>query len=107
MVVRCDYYSDEEYELAQQLEREEFEEAVAKEEYERELAEIAYQEEQIIQKISNLAGDYKCYDERLSHNEALILCNMLTELQHYRNLSRERETRNVEKEFDLEDLPFC
>ena len=105
MVERCDYYSNDEYEYAQQLERDEFYEALARDEYERELAEIAYQEEQIIQKISNLAGDYKCFDHRISHDEALILCNMLAELQRYRNPAKEAAEADIEAELD--ELPFC
>ena len=38
----------------------------------------------MIEKISNLSGDYKCYDNTISHEESLILDRLLTEIQQYR-----------------------
>lgn len=37
----------------------------------------------VINHIRNLAGDYKCYDERLTPEEALTLCKLLDELEKY------------------------
>lgn len=39
--------------------------------------------------IQNLAGDYKCWDERLSHEEALVLCDMLDKLAEYKGLEEQ------------------
>lgn len=41
-------------------------------------------EETVIQKISDLAGDFKCYDNTLSHEETLTLCYLLEELKEFR-----------------------
>ena len=34
-------------------------------------------------------GDYKCWDERLSHEEALVLCDMLDKLAEYEDLDEQ------------------
>lgn len=39
---------------------------------------------EVIAHISNLSGDYKCWDKHISHEEALLLDKMLTELQQRR-----------------------
>ena len=41
-------------------------------------------ENEVFEHISNLAGDYKCFDEKISHQESLILCNLIEEIQQYR-----------------------
>ena len=46
MVSRCDYYSDEEYEYAKQMEEEAFREAMAEEEEMKKLAYEEYMKEQ-------------------------------------------------------------
>lgn len=40
-------------------------------------------EAKVIKKINNLAGDYKCWDNKINHEESLTLCNLLEELQQY------------------------
>ena len=41
-------------------------------------------ENEVLEHVSNLAGDYKCFDEKLTHEESLILCNLIEEIQQYR-----------------------
>ena len=41
-------------------------------------------ENEVFEHISDLAGDYKCFDEKISHRESLILCNLIEEIQQYR-----------------------
>lgn len=41
-------------------------------------------ENEVFEHISNLAGDYKCFDEKISHQESLMLCNLIEEIQQYR-----------------------
>lgn len=42
--------------------------------------------EEVRRHIQNLADDYKCWDERLSYEEALVLCDMLDKLAEYEDL---------------------
>lgn len=48
-------------------------------------------ENEVFEHISNLAGDYKCFDEKISHRESLILCNLIEEIQQYRAIGTVEE----------------
>lgn len=50
-------------------------------------------EQMAVEHIRNLAGDYKCWDDRLSREESLILCKLLEELEQYRALGTVEELR--------------
>lgn len=50
-------------------------------------------ENEVFEHISNLAGDYKCFDEKISHQESLILCNLIEEIQQYRAIGTVEEFR--------------
>lgn len=56
-------------------------------------------EQKIINKISDLSGDYKCYDNRISHEESLVLDRLLSENQQYREIGTVEE---CEKAMDFE-----
>lgn len=56
-------------------------------------------EQMAIEHIRNLAGDYKCWDDRISHEESLILCKLLDELEQYRALGTVEE---ILKEFNIQ-----
>ena len=43
-------------------------------------------EQKIINKISDLSGDYKCYDNRINREESLVLDRLLSENQQYREI---------------------
>lgn len=43
----------------------------------------------VVQHISNLAGDYKCWDKKLSHSEVLELNAMLEELETLRKYAKD------------------
>ena len=48
-------------------------------------------ENEVFEHISDLAGDYKCFDEKISHQESLILCNLIKEIQQYRAIGTVEE----------------
>ena len=50
-------------------------------------------ENEVFKHISNLAGDYKCFDEKISHRESLILCNLIEEIQQYRAIGTVEELK--------------
>lgn len=52
-------------------------------------------EQMAIEHIGNLAGDYKCWDDRISREESLILCKLLDELEQYRALGTAEEILKV------------
>ena len=56
-------------------------------------------EQKIINKISDLSGDYKCYDNRINHEESLVLDRLLSENQQYRAIGTVEE---CEKAMDFE-----
>ena len=56
-------------------------------------------EQMAIEHIGNLAGDYKCWDDRISREESLILCKLLDELEQYRALGTVEE---ILKEFNIQ-----
>ena len=60
-------------------------------------------EEKIIKRINNLSGDYKCYDEKLTHEEALLLSKLLSKIQQYRNIGTIEECEEaIEKQQAME-----
>ena len=52
-------------------------------------------ENEVFEHISNLAGDYKCFDEKISHQESLILCNLIEEIQQYRAIGTVEDIQEV------------
>lgn len=54
-------------------------------------------ENEVFEHISNLAGDYKCFDEKISHQESLILCNLIEEIQQYRAIGTVEEVRALKE----------
>lgn len=56
-------------------------------------------EHMAVEHIRNLAGDYKCWDDRISREESLILCKLLDELEQYRTLGTVEE---ILKEFNIQ-----
>lgn len=61
-------------------------------------------EQMAIEHIRNLAGDYKCWDDKISHEESLILCKLLDKLEQYRTLGIVEELR-VAKEKQIPKKP--
>lgn len=54
-------------------------------------------ENEVFEHISNLAGDYKCFDEKISHQESLILCNLIEEIQQYRAIGTVEEFKALKE----------
>lgn len=54
-------------------------------------------ENEVFEHISNLAGDYKCFDEKISHQESLILCNLIEEVQQYRAIGTIEEFKALKE----------
>jgi hypothetical protein len=50
-------------------------------------------ENEAFEHISNLAGDYKCFNERITHQESLILYNLIDEIQQYRAIGKVEEVK--------------
>lgn len=61
-------------------------------------------EQMAIEHIGNLAGDYKCWDDKISREESLILCKLLDELEQYRALGTVEELR-VARDKQIEKKP--
>ena len=72
-------------------------------------------EQMAVEHIRNLAGDYKCWDDRISREESLILCNLLDELEQYRALgtveelraARDKQVAKKPKGIDSDICPNC
>ena len=72
-------------------------------------------EQMAIKHIGNLAGDYKCWDDRISREESLILCKLLDELEQYRALgtveelrvARDKQVGKKPKGIDSDICPNC
>lgn len=54
-------------------------------------------ENEVFEHISDLAGDYKCFDEKISHQESLILCNLIEEIQQYRAIGTVEEFKALKE----------
>lgn len=54
-------------------------------------------EQKIINKISDLSGDYKCYDNRINHEESLVLDRLLSEIQQYRAIGNVEEFKALKE----------
>lgn len=54
-------------------------------------------EQKIINKISDLSGDYKCYDNRINHEESLVLDRLLSENQQYRAIGTVEEFKALKE----------
>ena len=54
-------------------------------------------EAEVIEHISNLAGDYKCWDKKINHEESLILYNLLEEIQQYRAIGTVEEFKALKE----------
>lgn len=52
-------------------------------------------EAKAIEHIKNLADDYKCWSERISHEESLVLCKLLKEIQQYRAIGTVEELKTA------------
>lgn len=55
-------------------------------------------ENEVFEHIGDLAGDYKCFDEKISHQESLILCNLIEEVQQYRAIGTIEEFKALKVE---------
>ena len=69
-------------------------------------------EQMAIEHIGNLAGDYKCWDDKISREESLILCKLLDELEQYRAFGTVEELRvardkQVAKKLKHDVCPNC
>ena len=58
-------------------------------------------EQKVFEHISNLAGDYKCWDNTISHDEALVLYSLLEELKKYRG---ERRIKSMTEQEAIDGL---
>ena len=54
-------------------------------------------EVKVIKHINDLSGDYKCYDEKLTHEEALLLDKLLSEVQAYRAIGTVEELQALKE----------
>lgn len=54
-------------------------------------------ENEVFEHIGDLAGDYKCFDEKISHQESLILCNLIEEIQQYRAIGTIEEFKTLKE----------
>ena len=54
-------------------------------------------ENEVFEHIGDLAGDYKCFDEKISHQESLILCNLIEEVQQYRAIGTIEEFKALKE----------
>lgn len=61
-------------------------------------------ENEVFEHIGDLAGDYKCFDEKISHQESLILCNLIEEVQQYRAIGTMEEVRMLKDYKELYDV---
>ena len=52
-------------------------------------------ESEVFEHIGDLAGDYKCFDEKISHQESLILCNLIEEVQQYRAIGTVEDIQSM------------
>lgn len=67
-------------------------------------ASFSEEESNVIEHISNLSGDFKCYNNQISHKQSLILDNLLQELKEFRKngitvekiIETERELANTQ-----------
>ena len=63
-------------------------------------------EQKIIEKISDLSGDYKCYDNTISHEESLVLDGLLSEIQQYRAIGTIEEFKALKECVYVDERPF-
>lgn len=54
-------------------------------------------EVKVIKHINDLSGDYKCYDEKLTHEEALLLDKLLSEIQAYQAIGTIEEFKALKE----------
>ena len=62
-------------------------------------------ENEVFEHIGDLAGDYKCFDEKISHQESLILCNLIEEVQQYRAIGTVEEFKTLKEKKNV--LPIA